>query len=247
MDFLNIYDKNYLNLNQGENTQRIFLVAAEFQKEVTSSVIWLRNYNIDICCFKVTPYKYDGKIFIDFDKIIPLPETEEYQIKVANKDQELSGLSESTRIRHGKRNAFWRKFIEYNIQNNGIFANNKVTDENYLKKPIDTIRGAFVELIIKQNGCRVEVYFEGDKDTNKRNFDALRKEEEKLKQEFPDLLWGDDQSNTKSRRIYLESNYRYTEESDRDLLFQYFLENSQKFMDVFTEMGRTLKLNQKNG
>ena len=88
MDFLNIYDKNYLNLNQGENTQRIFLVAAEFQKEVTSSVIWLRNYNIDICCFKVTPYKYDGKIFIDFDKIIPLPETEEYQIKVANKDQE---------------------------------------------------------------------------------------------------------------------------------------------------------------
>lgn len=242
MDFLN---KNDLNLNQGENTQRIFLVAAEFRKEVTSSVVWLRNYNIDISCFKVTPYKYDkydGEIFIDFDKIIPLPETAEYQTKIANKER----ISESTKNRHGQRSIFWREFIEYNNQNKGIFANSRVTDERYLKKPINTIRGASVELIIKHDGCRVEVYFEGDKDTNKRNFDVLRKEETKLKQEIPGLTW-DDQPNNKSRRIYLESDYRYTEEKDRDLLFQYFLETSQKLMDVFTEMGRTLKLNQKNG
>ena len=64
-------------LNQGQSTQRIFLVAAEFQKEVTSSVLWLRNFNIDISCFKVTPYEYEGKLFVDFDKIIPLPETED--------------------------------------------------------------------------------------------------------------------------------------------------------------------------
>lgn len=237
-DFITEHDLK--KLNQGENTQRIFLVAAEFRKEVTSSVVWLRNYNIDICCFKVTPYKHNDEIFLDFDKIIPLPETAEYQMNVANKGR----ISESTKNRHGKRKAFWRDFIEYNSQNKGIFANNRVTDEHYLKKPIDTIRGAAVELIIKHDGCRVEVYFEGDKDTNKRNFDALRKEEAKLKQEIPGLIW-DDQLNNKSRRIYLESDYRYTEESDRDLIFQYFLEKSQKLMEVFTEMGRALKLNQK--
>ena len=244
MEFLNIDDKKYLNLNQGENTQRIFLVAAEFHKEVTSSVVWLRNYGVDICCFKVTPFKYDGKIFIDFDKIIPLPETEEYQIKIANKEQELSGVSESTKIRHGKRNAFWREFIEYNKQKNGLFATSRVTDENYLKKRIETISGAFVELIINHDSCRAEIYFEGDKDTNERNYDALHKEKEKIENEIPGLIWDPLEGHIASR-IYLKAYYRYTEETDREVLFQFFLEKSQKLWDVFTKMGITLKLNNK--
>lgn len=245
MKFLKVDDIKYLNLNQGGNTQRIFLVAAKFQKEVTSSVLWLRNFNIDICCFKVSPFKYDGKIFIDFDKIIPLPETEEFQVKLANKEQESSGVPESTKLRHGKRNAFWREFIEYNKLKKGLFADKYATDEHHLKKPVATIPGAFIEVVIRHDCCRVELYLEGDRETNIRILDALNKEDAKLQNELPGLHWDQPDEKKSGRRIFLQADYRYTESGEKDLLFQFFLDNSQKMWDVFTRMGKDLQLDNK--
>lgn len=243
-DFLGTTEDD-LVLNQGQNTQRIFLVAAEFQKEVTSSVLWLRNFSIDICCFKVTPYEYDGKIFVDFDKIIPLPETEEYQIKVASKEQEVAGIPEATKLRHGKRNAFWCEFIAYNNQNAGFFANTTATDENYLKKRVPTIPGASVEVVIRQDGCRVELYLEGDRDTNIRIFKSLEKEKTRLQKDFPGLSWDEADDKKSSRRIFLQADYRYTESEEKDSLFRFFLDNSQKMWDVFTKIGKELQLDNK--
>ena len=244
MDFLGTTEDD-LVLNQGQNTQRIFLVAAEFQKEVTSSVLWLRNFNIDISCFKVTPCEYEGKLFVDFDKIIPLPETEEYQIKVANKEQEAAGIPEATKLRHGKRNTFWREFIEYNNQNDGIFANIPATDENHLKKRVPSIPGASVEFVIRQDGCRVEFCLDGARDTNIRMFKTLEKEKTRLQKVFQDLCWDEAGDKKSSRRVYLSADYRYTESEEKDLLFRFFLDNSQKMLDVFTKMGKELQLDNK--
>ena len=55
------YDELVLNKGYG---QRIILVAANFRKEVTSTVMWLMNYNIKIQCFKVTPYQFGENIFL---------------------------------------------------------------------------------------------------------------------------------------------------------------------------------------
>jgi hypothetical protein len=49
-------------LNVG-NSQRIMMVAGEFRKEVTSSVLWLLNYGLRIQCFKVIPYKLANSFF----------------------------------------------------------------------------------------------------------------------------------------------------------------------------------------
>jgi len=53
------YDELVLNKGYG---QRIILVAANFRKEVTSTVMWLMNYNIKIQCLKVTPYQFGVSI-----------------------------------------------------------------------------------------------------------------------------------------------------------------------------------------
>jgi hypothetical protein len=37
--------------------QRIYLVAADYQEDVTSACAWLREYEIDISCFRLRPYK----------------------------------------------------------------------------------------------------------------------------------------------------------------------------------------------
>lgn len=70
-DFFDNRDLKDVDINVG-NGQRIFFVAANFRKEVTSSVMWLLNSGLKMKCFKVTPYEYGGKVLLDFDQIIPV-------------------------------------------------------------------------------------------------------------------------------------------------------------------------------
>lgn len=76
--------------------QRIVLVSKEFNSEVISAVLWLRDAVIDIECIRVTPHvDQQGNIFINSDIIIPLPEARDYiqkkEVKV--KEQKLPGKS----------------------------------------------------------------------------------------------------------------------------------------------------------
>lgn len=79
--------ENFEDLNE---TQRIILVSKEFHSDVVSSVLWLRDYGIDVSCVKLTPYSDgNGNLFISPNKIIPLPEAEDYLIKKEKKQKEV--------------------------------------------------------------------------------------------------------------------------------------------------------------
>jgi hypothetical protein len=66
---------------------RIVLASAEFSKELTSAVLWLNEKGIDIRCVKMEPF-YDGqRILLDIQQVIPLPETEQFQVQVRQKKQ----------------------------------------------------------------------------------------------------------------------------------------------------------------
>ena len=67
---------------------RIILVSSDFSKELTTSVMWLNERDIDIQCVRFTPYKYQNQILIDVQQIIPLPEAESYQIKIKQQSEE---------------------------------------------------------------------------------------------------------------------------------------------------------------
>lgn len=64
---------------------RIILASAEFSKELTSSVLWLINHDIDIKCVRLKPYTLDGRVLVDVQQIIPPPEAAEYQVKIREK------------------------------------------------------------------------------------------------------------------------------------------------------------------
>jgi hypothetical protein len=64
---------------------RIVLVSADFSKEVTSSVLWLNSYNIDIRCVRLMPYSLDGRVLVDVQQIIPLPEAVDYIVGIQKK------------------------------------------------------------------------------------------------------------------------------------------------------------------
>lgn len=67
---------------------RIILVSANFSKELTTSVMWLNERDLDIKCVRLIPYKHEDRILIDVQQIIPLPEAESYQIKIKQQSEE---------------------------------------------------------------------------------------------------------------------------------------------------------------
>ena len=64
---------------------RIILTAAEFSKEITSSVLWLNEYGLNIRCIRLHPYSDSDRMLLDIQQVIPLPEAEEYQIRIRDK------------------------------------------------------------------------------------------------------------------------------------------------------------------
>lgn len=67
---------------------RIILAASNFSKEITTSVLWLNDRELDICCIRLSLHKIDEKLVLSAEQIIPLPEAEGYQIEVRQKKRE---------------------------------------------------------------------------------------------------------------------------------------------------------------
>lgn len=77
------------DLPQLNSRPRIILAAGSFDdQELTSSVLWLRNFDIDISCIELTPYRLpeNNQIILVPRIIIPPPEAKDFQIKVEQKE-----------------------------------------------------------------------------------------------------------------------------------------------------------------
>lgn len=66
---------------------RIILCSEGFSQEITATVLWLRGFDIDISCVKITPYKIDEKVVIVPKVIIPLEEAKQYLIDIKRKEE----------------------------------------------------------------------------------------------------------------------------------------------------------------
>jgi len=61
---------------------QIVLASGNFSKELTTTVMWLNERNLNIRCVRLQPYKLGEEILINIEQIIPLPEAEYYLVKV---------------------------------------------------------------------------------------------------------------------------------------------------------------------
>lgn len=67
---------------------RILLVAADFSKELTTSVLWLNERDLDIRCVRLKPYAMGNETIVDVQQVVPLPEAQEYMVRVREKEME---------------------------------------------------------------------------------------------------------------------------------------------------------------
>jgi alkylated DNA nucleotide flippase Atl1 len=73
-----------------DDTPRIVLLAGDFRPEVTTTVLWLLdNFGMDIRCVRLQPFAVGGRILVNSEAIIPLPEAEQYRLGVQRKRREV--------------------------------------------------------------------------------------------------------------------------------------------------------------
>ena len=113
------------------NKPRIILCSEGFSREITATVLWLRDFKIDISCVKVTPYKIDEKIVIVPKVVIPLEETKQYLIEIKRKE-EIKEESERTRN---------RPTINVLIENNLVQAGDEILFKNALPSHVQYEEG----------------------------------------------------------------------------------------------------------
>lgn len=178
-----------IELNQGVS-QRIFLVATEFRKEVTSTVLWLMNFNVRIKCFRVASYIRNEEVFLIIEQIIPTQEAEEYMIGMAEKAQEnidSPGKLENRRIRH----EFWTQLLQaMNETSSDLFRNISP------KKGVWVVAGSGVRGVkfyfgARKSYARAELYIDsaGQK-ANKLLFDQLYSQKDAIEETFGgELTW----------------------------------------------------------
>jgi hypothetical protein len=78
-------------LDDGDSTVisrhvRIVLVSGGFDREITTTVLWLTDlYGLDIRCVRLTPYRVGERLLLDVQQVIPLPEASELTIQLRRK------------------------------------------------------------------------------------------------------------------------------------------------------------------
>lgn len=82
----------HLGWNEPDDEQfaqdvRIVLVSAEFSKELTTTVLWLNERELDIRCIRLKPYSDGQRMFLDVQQLVPLPEAADYQVRVKKKKE----------------------------------------------------------------------------------------------------------------------------------------------------------------
>jgi hypothetical protein len=109
---------------------RMVLVSEDFGKELTTAVLWLRERDIDIRCVRLRPYRDGDMTLVDVQQIIPLPEANEYQVQLREKEQ----VGRRKRAeRYDVRQRFWEGLIAVARERNTRHANIKPGAASWLR------------------------------------------------------------------------------------------------------------------
>jgi len=235
IEFFDGQDYEEIILNQG-STQRIIMVAGKYRKEVTSTALWLMNYNNKIQCFKVTPFAFNDELLLNVEQILPVKDTEDFTISMASKVQDEIATKESLKNRHHFRLDFWKQYIAESNKHNDLFSNISPSKDNWIGIGIG-MSGVNINLVITQTHCRSEIYFNrGNQEENKKLFDYLLQMKEDIESNFGETLVWERMSDKVSCRIkYQLDEVNVFERSDWSKMIDFLVTSSERMEKAFKE------------
>jgi len=190
LEFLLADDLQSVQLNTLKS-QRLILVAANYRKEVTNTVLWLSQFGVICQCFKVTPYQAGTELFLNVEQIIPTPEAADFMIGIIAKDAEEKSASNEQKHRHTLRLAFWEQTLEALGRSNcSLFSNISPAKDHWLNAG-SGISGMGYQLIFGKNEVRVGLSLQNSRaEANSFVFSRLENMKAQIESDFGDeLIW----------------------------------------------------------
>lgn len=136
---------------------RIILVSADFSRELTQSVFWLIEQGLDIRCIRLRPHKLsDGKLLLDVEQIVPLPEAGPFQ-------STFKKLGQSQRLRHSEQQARRAKFLSelwQTAQKITRLHENQRPVMNHASIAVRVRAGVAFHYTVRKADSRVELFLE---------------------------------------------------------------------------------------
>ena len=222
-----------------EKSIRILLVATEFPLEVTSAVIWLMDYGIDIGCIKVTLHTLQNQIIAEFNKIIPVKDTEDYVIRMGKKDEETikNQKTYESRIR------FWNSLKARDAQLNKtdpLFSSIKASKDSWIVKGLGA-SGYSLHLSANSKAASVYIVINYDSaELNKIIFDYLLESKTKIEDKLGNLQW-DSKEGRKTCQIVKEIQLDCTNQQNWDEAIDFLLKESYQFDKIFRPYAQKIK------
>lgn len=166
---------------------RIILAAADFGKELTTAVMWLRDRDIDIRCVRLKPYRLeDGRVLMDIQQLIPLPEAVDFQTQIGAKRM----AERKERVeRHDLRYRFWEGLLSRAKDRNPVHANRSPSKDTWTSGSIGRA-GFSISYGLRQRDNSVYLWI----DKNKAAYDALLAQCETIEAAFgAPLVWKEEE------------------------------------------------------
>jgi len=234
VEFLNEEDFDLLVLNK-DHHQRIMFVANHFRKEVTSTVLWLLKQQIQIQCFKATPYAMGDELFLQIDQIIPTPEAREYMIGISEKELESKSTESELQNRHHLRLDFWKLLLERCRASNMDLFSNISPGKNHWLSAGSGVSGVPYTFLFMKKYARVELMIRrADEDENTFIFEDLFSQRSTIEATFGGVLTWERLEDKKACRIKFENEFDgYNKES--------WDEMTRFLIDVMSRFERTFK------
>ena len=220
-------------LNIG-NSQRIMMIAGEYRKEVTSSVLWLLNYGLRVQCFKATPFRLQEQLFLNMEQIIPIKETEDFVISMANKSREEVDAQEKNKESYSVRLNFWKQYLKEINKVTSLYQNVSPSKDNWIGGGSGMSYVGYNSIVTKTY-IRIELYINsGDKANNKAIFDALCTKKDKIEFDFGEpLIWERLDDKVTARIKFELNNVNIFNEEDWGKMIAFMVDAVPRFERAF--------------
>jgi hypothetical protein len=161
---------------------RIILAAADFGKEITTTVLWLREqYGVDIRCVRVRPHRMaDARLLVDIQPLIPLPEAAEFQTQIGAKQ---AAERKERAERHDLRYRFWAGLLDAARTQTPLHATRSPSDDSWIWGGIGRT-GFGLNYVIRKRDGQVELKIDGNVATGAAAFATLKAERDAIEAEF---------------------------------------------------------------
>jgi hypothetical protein len=234
MDFFDGIEIDELKLNAG-NTQRVFMVATRFRKEVTSTAMWLLGHGVPVKCFKVGAYEMGTDLLFRIDQVIPMPEAAEYIIGLAEKEAADQASDKAMGEAQQLRLQFWTLALKAIKESPCRIFDNVTPSPRGTAGTGSGIAGVWYEMQFRFEEIRVRLYIDKRESStvNKKIFDELYSHKVSIETKFgASLVWNRMDEANASAIVYSKS-FAGRDQTQWPSMIEWLVSHMQRFELAF--------------